>query len=319
MKDKLVTIVLAMYKPNLIWLQELLISLNEQTYRNLELLVWNDSPQDDDQEGIFSKYITKFSYKIIHGEQNLGSNGAFAKLTQLAQGEYIAYCDQDDRWHADKIAILINKMTAESATLACSDMRLIDGKGRLLAERIIDKRPHQKFVEGKKQIETLLVRNFVTGCTMIVKSKSAQASLPFPKEMVHDHWLALWNALYGKIIIFQEPLVDYRLHGDNQTETLAGINTKEDYYRMKCLPYYSRMQMLHSRITNSNITQMIDDKFHWAELRVEYYQQPSLRKFFKLLAVLRNSISITGFELLLPIMPASIFKGIVKQIKQGNI
>ena len=44
MKPKVV-IALSIYKPNLKWLEELLISLNNQTYQNIELLVWNDFPE----------------------------------------------------------------------------------------------------------------------------------------------------------------------------------------------------------------------------------------------------------------------------------
>ena len=38
----LVSILLAVYKPNEKWLIEQLISLNEQSYENLELIVYDD-------------------------------------------------------------------------------------------------------------------------------------------------------------------------------------------------------------------------------------------------------------------------------------
>ena len=40
----LVSILLAVYKPNEAWFIEQLISLNEQTYENIELLVYDDCP-----------------------------------------------------------------------------------------------------------------------------------------------------------------------------------------------------------------------------------------------------------------------------------
>lgn len=40
----LVSILLAVYKPNENWFIEQLISLNEQTYNNLELFVYDDCP-----------------------------------------------------------------------------------------------------------------------------------------------------------------------------------------------------------------------------------------------------------------------------------
>ena len=63
MKPKVV-IALSIYKPNLKWLEELLISLNNQTYQNIELLVRNDCPEDkyDYDNFIVKKMSTCSSY-----------------------------------------------------------------------------------------------------------------------------------------------------------------------------------------------------------------------------------------------------------------
>jgi glycosyltransferase involved in cell wall biosynthesis len=34
---------------------------------------------------------------------NLGYTKAFEKLISFSTGDYIAFCDQDDIWHEDKI------------------------------------------------------------------------------------------------------------------------------------------------------------------------------------------------------------------------
>ena len=88
-----VTIAMAMYKPNITWLREQLISLNKLDYPNLNLIVWNDCPTDDNHEELFAELITKFPFRVIKGKENLGSNGAFEQLTRLITTEYIAYCD----------------------------------------------------------------------------------------------------------------------------------------------------------------------------------------------------------------------------------
>ena len=96
----LVSILLAVYKPNETWFIEQLISLNEQTYDNIELLVYDDCPDFPVNEDIIKKYITKFSYTLIRGIENEGSNKAFEELTKEAKGELFAYCDQDDIWES---------------------------------------------------------------------------------------------------------------------------------------------------------------------------------------------------------------------------
>lgn len=42
-----VTVAMAIYKPQMYWLREELISLHRQTFQNFELAVWNDDPDDD--------------------------------------------------------------------------------------------------------------------------------------------------------------------------------------------------------------------------------------------------------------------------------
>ena len=113
----LVSILLAAYKPNYDWFKEQLISLNNQTYDNIELIIYDDCPDEPISEEFVSKYITNFNYKIIRGKINKGSNKAFEELTKIAEGIYFAYCDQDDIWEADKIELLINKIEKDKSVL----------------------------------------------------------------------------------------------------------------------------------------------------------------------------------------------------------
>lgn len=319
MEQELVTIVMAIYKPNMDWLREQLQSLNAQDYHPLELLIWNDGPADERYVQILKVYLTNFKYTFLQGEQNLGSTGAFAKLTELAQGKYLAYCDQDDVWYPHKISTLMQDLRQNQATLACSDVAVIDGQGRKIAARITVLRPRQTFVEGPRQVDTLLVRNFVMGCTMVVRSDIAKQALPFPDFMVHDHWLALWNAMYGKIFIDRESLLAYRLHGNNQTEMLAGVVTKDDYFQKRCLPYYKRLLILNKRLAQGAHSTLIERKYAWALARMTYYRNPDLATFLSLLLKINNNVLTTGFELLLPFMPSFLFNAIVKHVRQGDI
>lgn len=98
----LVSILMAVYKPNKKWIVEQLDSLNEQTYENIELLVYDDCPEFPISEELIGKYITNFSYVVVSGTKNEGSNKAFEELTKIANGEFFAYCDQDDIWEKEK-------------------------------------------------------------------------------------------------------------------------------------------------------------------------------------------------------------------------
>lgn len=52
-----ITIVIAIYKPRLEWLKEELVSIQKQTYRNFQVMVWNDCPDDKNDYNTFFKNI----------------------------------------------------------------------------------------------------------------------------------------------------------------------------------------------------------------------------------------------------------------------
>ena len=62
-----VSIAMAIYKPNTIWLLQQLASLNNQDYKGeMELLVWNDSPEYQEAEQILQQCITNFSFQLLY-------------------------------------------------------------------------------------------------------------------------------------------------------------------------------------------------------------------------------------------------------------
>ena len=89
----LITIVMAVYEPNMQWLKEQLLSLEAQTYPNLELIIRDDCSTTVPFEQICecaATCIRSFPYEISRNERNVGSNQTFEWLTQQARGEYIA-------------------------------------------------------------------------------------------------------------------------------------------------------------------------------------------------------------------------------------
>ena len=312
-----VDILMAIYKPNLKWLEEQLISLNNQTYKELNLIVWNDCPDDNFNYDVFlKKYINKFKFKIYKGKNNFGSNKAFEKLTKLATGQYIAYCDQDDIWLPEKINVLVKYMIKSKADLICSDMYVIDKKGKIVADKITKVRPHQIFYKGTNLFGYLFSKNFVTGCTTLVNAEFAKKTLPFPKEYVHDWWLALNAAANGKLEIVEDSLIKYRIHDTNQTGILSGVNTKKDYYDKRIKLVKNRSEILLERFADcKNINKFAQ----FAIYRTLYYQQPNFKNFYNLFKFRYLNKLTTYFELIMPILPEFIFKFIINQIRKGNI
>lgn len=230
----LIAILMAVYEPRLDWLREQLESLEKQTYPNLRLYVRDDgSPTVPFEEiaGLVRECIQSFPYEIQRNEKNVGSNATFERLTAEAEGAYFAYCDQDDVWLPEKLTVLQKELERTGALLVCSDMYIIDGQGRQTADSITKIRRRHVFHSGGDLTEGLLISNFVTGCTMLVRSKVAKDAIPFCPYMVHDHYIALCCSARGEIYSVLRPLIHYRVHESNQTGVMAGVQDKASYRR----------------------------------------------------------------------------------------
>lgn len=240
----LISILMAVYEPRMDWLREQLMSLNDQTYPNLRLYIRDDCSPTVPYEQVQScvqRCITSFPYTIARNEKNLGSNATFELLTKEAEGDLFAYCDQDDVWLPEKLTVLQAAMERERAVLAYSDVSAVDDKGKLLARSLRELRPRLTYLEGSDLAPKLFFRNCVAGCAMLVNSNIAKRAIPFPRQTVCDHWIALLAATEGTVAFVPDQLVRYRQHKHNQTGVLAGVSDKQSYLRYKVAPLEERL------------------------------------------------------------------------------
>lgn len=319
-KMPMVDILLSIYKPNMVWFEQLLVSLNKQTYKNLKLIIWNDCPDDFiDYNAIINKYIFNFEYKYVHASKNLGVIKAFEKLIELSSSDYIAFCDQDDIWLPDKIKLMISDILKTKSDLVCCDMFVIDGKNNMIADSIAKVRKKQKFYLGENLFFYLLLNNYVYGCATLIKTSCLKKVIPFPKGYYHDWWIALYISAYGKFSIINKPLIKYRIHGENQSGFLKGINNKEDYYNKWVLNYYNRMLSAKEIFKEERFQKIIMPFYLFAIKRKNYCLNHNLRTFKELFRIRKINKKAAYFELFLPLIPDYLFIYFIKLLRRLHI
>jgi len=310
----LISILMAVYEPRLDWLEEQLRSLNEQTYLNLRLSIRDDCSLVVPFEEIAScvrKCITTFPYTLKRNTENLGSNLTFQRLTEEAHGDYFAYCDQDDVWLPEKLSVLQEAIEKGNTLLVCSDMYIIDGKGKVVADSITKIRRRHCFHSGEELAESLLISNFVTGCTMLVRSEMAKVAVPFCPYMVHDHYIALYCAAVGAIVSLPFPLIRYRIHGGNQSRVLAGVEDKASYEKVRIARTLKRFQWLECHFPFRNSLQAeIGRRRDWVQARLDNWQG----RGGKMIMWKYRSCDFptTLFELMAPWLPEKLFMSIIR-------
>lgn len=208
------------------YLPEQLESLVRQTLPPDEIVVCDDGSTDDTRE-ILLRYKREFPairWVLVWNGRRKGVRANFEQAIRIASGRYIATCDQDDIWKANKLERLLELLERTGCALAHSDVELIDAHGRVMdlsAKRCLD-------LERRRDLsDYILGANNVIGCTMMFRAELKKSLFPFPAYYYyHDQWLAIWAYHNGGICFVDEKLVGYRQHANNVATPLGGGGQK---------------------------------------------------------------------------------------------
>ena len=110
MEEGLVSVIMPTYNSGR-FLAQSIDSILNQSYKHLELLVTDDCSSDSYTIAILKHYAEKDNrVKVVYLKENKGPGVARNNAIERAQGQYIAFCDSDDRWMADKLEIQLTAM-----------------------------------------------------------------------------------------------------------------------------------------------------------------------------------------------------------------
>ena len=206
------------------FLEAQLQSILTQNYSDWRLLIRDDGSCDRTHE-IIDAFLQQEPNRLKwlnSGEsENVGVIQNFNRLLEKSLGDYTFLCDQDDSWLPQKVADsleLMQRLEAqwgiETPILVHSDLSVVSEQLELLYASFW--RSHN-LDPAYNSLQNLLIRNNITGCTVVINKALRQIALPIPKSaFMHDWWLGLVAAALGKISYIEQPTVLYRQHQRNQ-------------------------------------------------------------------------------------------------------
>ncbi len=132
--NPLVSVVMPAYKAA--YLKEALQSLQDQTYRPLELVICDDC-RTDEVRAVVDEYrgILDFPVHYSYNETRLHESKNLAKCVSLASGEYLKFLYDDDVLHPECVERMVDAMRERPGIeLVSSRRRRIDEQGRQLPD-----------------------------------------------------------------------------------------------------------------------------------------------------------------------------------------
>lgn len=239
-------------------------SIMRQSFSNWKLLIRDDGSSDQTCE-ILNKYAKIDSrIKVIFNTTDLHGpyynfHKLFGEAKMCSPYDYYAFCDQDDIWKDNKLEKLIKyckKWEANNTPVfVYSDLAVIDGENHVIDESVND----ILGIDITNAPENLFfAHGYVWGCAGLF-NRSLFERVPELSEdfshrdiMSHDNYIAKHAVIYGKLAFYPKPLILYRKHGGNVTDSHKFKLSVPEMIK-KGIVEFQTVSRTHARVYNQSL------------------------------------------------------------------
>jgi len=218
------------------YLPQAIESVLAQTERDFELIIVDDGSTEDYTE-IMARYAADERVRWVRKE-NGGQSSARNHGARIGGGKWLAFIDQDDRWHPHRLEKTIKKMCDEDPrengnVLVYGELDRIDAIGRKVHKDFLQ--TGKLGVHPKMRLEDVLGKDaFVLPGTMLMCRETFLKLGGFNESLsgYEDDELALRFYYYGRLSFISESLIDWRIYPDSYSYTERMDNSRRAYYKI---------------------------------------------------------------------------------------
>lgn len=204
-----VSIIIPAYRSK--WtLKESVGSALNGTFRDIEVIVVHDSPNDGSEPFLKKLQAADARVTVLRITENIGVAEARNRGIAASHGAWIAFLDSDDLWEPDKLEKQLKKAEETGASLVYSAAACIDKTGALTGK--VFHVPETVTADG------LLFGNDVVTSTVLVR-RDVYLRHPMDRSDLHEDLICWYQLLKdgAKAVGIDEPLVRYRVSGGSKS------------------------------------------------------------------------------------------------------
>ena len=163
------------------YFKESTLSVLNQSYQNLELIIIYDDYKLDDLEFINKVKELDIRIKLIINSSNIGAGLSRNKGINISKGTYIAFLDGDDIWEKNKLSDQIEFMQKNNYQITHTSYEIINEEGKKIGDRIAKLMNYEK-----------LIKSCDVGLSSVILKKSVLSeNLNFPNLKTKEDFV-LW-------------------------------------------------------------------------------------------------------------------------------
>lgn len=209
-KEPLVSVVVSCYNHEK-YIEECLLSVLRQTYKNIELIVFDDGSVDKSAD-IIEVLSKKYNF-FFQRQKNIGLTATSNKAITLCKGKYVAFLGSDDFFLDDKIEKQVRFMESRGDIAGCGgNIVYINEAGDILEKQ--KRKPYREI-----DFQTMFTNRKAgppAPTAMIRVHVLREIGGYDPKIRLEDLYLWLKITHYGyKLAVLEDDLVYYRKHAFN--------------------------------------------------------------------------------------------------------
>lgn len=228
MTQGLVSVVIPTYKRSPEMLRRALESVAVQTYRKIEVVVVDDSPNDfplrDDVQNTVLSFENRMPIQYIRHEESKGGSAARNTGIFASSGEFLAFLDDDDEWLPEKTEKQLAAFKDPAVGIVyCREFLVNAATG----ERRIGSRDYH---EGRV-FRYLITDNFIGGASFVMLRREAidRCGAFAPVRSAQDAELFLRVCRKYEVAFVDEPLLNYYFNHEAERITQNPYNKKHGF------------------------------------------------------------------------------------------
>lgn len=272
---KKVSVVMTTYNgQKYVW--EQMESLRNQSRAIDEVIILDDASSDRTAE-IVKAYLDSHSlngWRFLQNQENRGWKKNFKLGFDLASGDYIFPCDQDDVWHPDKVEKMLDCMKKNPgiSLLAGNYVTVFSEEDTGSGSKRYASRSKKMKSDGSVEILDMDPKwPYVDrpGCVYCF-TKGFYDSIKGVWDTAYPHDAILWRyaRMDHALGILNDPVIDFRRHGANVTS--GEIRTRES--RIKDFDAYLYFhEAALKRVSNGEDRRIVDKGIRFLNLRKQFY------------------------------------------------
>ena len=181
-----------------------------QTFRAIEVIVVNDSPEDGSTEILNRLTQEDARVRVIPVPEDIGVAEARNRGVGVSNGEWIAFLDCDDQWEPDKLEKQLKAADETGAALLYTAAACIDAADRKTGKVFS--------VPLTITADVLLHSTDIVTSTVLVR-RDVYLRHPMERSDLHEDFICWYGILREgvKAVGINEPLVRYRISGGSKS------------------------------------------------------------------------------------------------------